>query len=183
MVTKISTAILWRVSSFINSFLSHFNLGIFRLNASYANPTNTMQKNLLASCSGVLHIGAHFGQEAKLYSDNALKVMWIEGDPQTYRVLQENLAAHPGQSARLILLGEIDKEVDFYITNNDGQSSSVYVLNSNIPYRNLEIVASTKLSQKRLDSFLFLMTSNTLITGLSTFKGPNCEFLKGQETY
>ena len=49
---------------------------------------------------GVLHVGAHEGQEAKAYRDLGVsKVVWIEGNYRIYRRLLNNLERFDNQIA------------------------------------------------------------------------------------
>lgn len=74
---------------------------------------------------GVVHIGAHFGQEISTYKNLGIKnVIFFEPIPSTFQRLKENV----GNSAKLInkALGNFEGNVDMNVeTNNQGQSSSV----------------------------------------------------------
>lgn len=74
---------------------------------------------------GVLHIGAHFGQEYTTYEKLDIKnIMFFEPLPQTFEKLKSNV----GDKAILVntALGNVIGEVEMYVeTANQGQSSSV----------------------------------------------------------
>jgi FkbM family methyltransferase len=89
---------------------------------------NLVIEYYLRQSKGILHIGAHKGQEAAYYADLEKPVIWIEANPQLFPVLQRNISAYPNQKAINVLLGDENRLVDFYITNNDGLSSSVLPL-------------------------------------------------------
>ena len=74
---------------------------------------------------GVLHIGAHFGQEYTTYEKLDINnIMFFEPLPQTFEKLKSNV----GDKAILVntALGNVIGEVEMYVeTANQGQSSSV----------------------------------------------------------
>jgi FkbM family methyltransferase len=77
---------------------------------------------------GVIHIGAHFGQEYKTYEELGIEnVMFFEPLPHTFEKLKENIHGN-GKKAVLVntALGNIKGEVEMYVeTANQGQSSSI----------------------------------------------------------
>jgi FkbM family methyltransferase len=80
-------------------------------------------------CAGVIHVGAHIGQERARYAALGLEVLWIEPIPEVFEQLQRNLEPYPEQRALQCLLSEADgKEVEFHVSNNAGQSSSMLEL-------------------------------------------------------
>ena len=80
----------------------------------------------LKEVSGVVHVGANFGQERKLYSTYGLSVVWIEPIPEVFTQLDSNIRGFKNQQALQALVTDIDdKEYEFHIANNDGASSSI----------------------------------------------------------
>jgi FkbM family methyltransferase len=80
----------------------------------------------LNQVSGVVHIGANEGQERTLYQQLGLSVIWIEPNPEVYEKLQSNLIGFRDQKAYQYLVADCDdKEFDFHISNNNGESSSI----------------------------------------------------------
>ena len=79
---------------------------------------------------GVLHIGAHEGQEAETYHFMGMdNMVFIEANPDTFKILSENLRKFPNSKAVLACIGEKEGEkVKFNIASNGGQSSSVLEL-------------------------------------------------------
>lgn len=77
--------------------------------------------------TGVLHVGASYGQEAPLYAEMVDgSVIWIEAIPEVYDMLVVNLKKYPRQYAINACVGEEhDKMVVFNVSNNEAQSSSV----------------------------------------------------------
>lgn len=83
---------------------------------------------------GVIHVGASTGQETgdsgiRLYDEYNLNVIWIEPIEEVYNVLNNNIQNYPKQKSFMQLVtDEDDKNYDFYITNNNGESSSIFEL-------------------------------------------------------
>lgn len=76
---------------------------------------------------GIVHVGAHWGQELEAYHDNGIfDIVFIEPCVPAFRVLQEKLA---GDSQVLLFncaCGEQEEKVPMHIeTRNQGQSNSL----------------------------------------------------------
>lgn len=81
----------------------------------------------LQKCKGVIHIGAHYGQEKKIYSRYDLKVLWIEADSHVYKTLQNHIVGFENQVALNYLVTEENSQaIDFFVASNDGLSSSIF---------------------------------------------------------
>ncbi len=109
---------------------------------------------------GVLHLGAHLGQESDSYAAMSLPVIWVEALPHIYERLQQRLQAFPDQSALCAVLGDEDgKQVKFNVSNNwEGVSSSIFDFGpygsgeqSLWPEIGLTMVESQMLQMKTLD--------------------------------
>jgi FkbM family methyltransferase len=116
-----------------------------------------------ARATGILHLGAHTGQEREVYRELGKPVVWVEANPRVFPALQSNIASIPGQSALCALLGDVDgREEMFHISNNfDGVSSSIYPFGeyavgekSLWPELNLQMVTTLTLPMVRLDTLL-----------------------------
>ena len=109
-----------------------------------------------APIRGVLHIGANSGQEADYYAELGLQVIWIEGDPQLFQLLQKNIASFEGQTAYSCLASDVDgQEVDFHIASNNGESSSILQFDANKFAKEWPTIKETKavrLRTSRLDN-------------------------------
>lgn len=77
--------------------------------------------------TGVLHIGAHFGQEAQAYWDEGIRnIVFIEAYRPTYKQLCRNMLKFPGVIAvNACVSGKDGDIVPFSIASNEGQSSSM----------------------------------------------------------
>ena len=74
--------------------------------------------------SGIIHIGAHYGEEYRTYLSNNIKnVCFIEAHPKNYTILRQNI---PEEVKCINLgLGSETKYVEMYVEeNNNGQSNS-----------------------------------------------------------
>jgi FkbM family methyltransferase len=75
--------------------------------------------------NGVLHIGAHYGEEHSLYKMNNInKIVYFEPLKNNFQVLESKV----GSDATLynIALGAEEKEIEMFVeTANNGQSSSI----------------------------------------------------------
>jgi FkbM family methyltransferase len=76
--------------------------------------------------TGVVHVGANLGQEAKDYYENgATKTIWIEADSQCMEQLQAEVSKYPNATCICACVSDSVGEVVFNISNNEGQSSSI----------------------------------------------------------
>lgn len=109
----------------------------------------------LKHAESVLHIGAHYGQEAEGYEGSGVKGYFIEADPVVFEVLRESLSKFPNQHAYLALLSDEDGcETTFHRLSNQGQSSSIYELSplGKNKYPQLKNSGNVNLSTRSLDS-------------------------------
>lgn len=90
--------------------------------------TNVVVEYYLRQSKGILHIGAHIGQEARYYAELGKSVLWIEADSETYLKLVENISGFENQKAINVLVSDRKQFIDFHVTSNDGLSSSALKL-------------------------------------------------------
>lgn len=73
----------------------------------------------------ILHVGAHTAEEHDVYfKNNCKKVIWIEANPFLIKNLQTRLDSDKNDIYQAVVSDTDDKEIEFYITNNN-QSSSI----------------------------------------------------------
>lgn len=94
-----------------------------RRNASIPPSQSCSFHSFLASANGVIHVGAHTGQEREVYGD--LPVLWIEALPLVYGVLCEQIADKPNQRALNYLIAD-GKPHKVGLSSNACLSSSIY---------------------------------------------------------
>lgn len=123
----------------------------------------------------IVHVGAHRGQEAALYSAwGASRVIWVEADPETARGLRQHIAGLNTQPRGILagllsskrtehtvieaLVGDEDgKPTDFHVFSNDGESSSIFRKSADANSRHANIVETgtvRRLSMRSLDRLL-----------------------------
>lgn len=77
--------------------------------------------------SGVLHVGAHLGEEAATYDSLGIKkVIWIDGNPDVIGKLHQVVDPYNHLVLQALITDEDGQVVRFNVTNYDGMSSSVY---------------------------------------------------------
>ena len=75
---------------------------------------------------GAIHIGGHFGEERDWYREKGFKpVIWIEPDPNSYKILLENIKNFPDQSAYNVGIYHKNTQMPLHISSNESMSSSV----------------------------------------------------------
>lgn len=87
----------------------------------------TLYNKYNLNIKGVIHIGAHYGQEYKIYEKyNIINIIFFEPLPHIYNILKNNI----GEKDNIIFvnkaLGNETKKVEMYVEQvNKGQSSSI----------------------------------------------------------
>lgn len=105
--------------------------------------------------NGVIHIGAHFGQEIVTYEELGIKnIMFFEPIPETFNKLKENV----GDKAKLIqsALGNVIGEIEMNVENaNMGQSNSILEPKIHLlQYPHIRFTNKIKVPITKLDSFI-----------------------------
>jgi FkbM family methyltransferase len=89
-------------------------------------PRQDASNRFLSDVRGVIHVGAHEGQERSLYARHKLDVIWVEAQPSVYARLIANLRHFPRQTAINALLTDRDGDrLQFNVSSNAGASSSI----------------------------------------------------------
>lgn len=105
--------------------------------------------------NGVLHIGAHIGQEAPEYNSLGVKSMhFIEAMPDVYELLKKNISKYPNAHAYNACISDIDEQdVEFKITSNQGQSSSILDFGTHASmHPDVKVVRTIQCVTKRIDT-------------------------------
>jgi FkbM family methyltransferase len=132
--------------------------------------------------NGVIHIGAHYGQEFNTYKNLGIdNIVFFEPIPETFKILKNNVGdkAILHETALGNSVGEIDMNVE---TVNHGQSSSILT-----PYLHLQQYPSivfnkkVKVSINKLDNFLNYSKNHNFI--VIDVQGYELEVFKGSEEY
>ena len=95
---------------------------------------------------GVLHLGAHLGEEAKDYAAQGVgDVLWVEANPALIEPLTQAVGSYGHRVAQGVLSDAAGKKVEFKITNN-GQSSSYLSLGTHAEhYPKIQVVETLEL--------------------------------------
>ena len=129
------------------------------LSYNYSKPDLNHIKKIIDS-SGVLHLGAHRGSEAEIYNWFNKKVLWVEGYPQIYENLKQNINNYYQQESILALLGDQNDIVKFYVSNKDSSCSSIFDFSNEVKNKklwsnlDLKMLKTTSLEMKKLDDVL-----------------------------
>lgn len=105
----------------------------------------------------ILHIGAHWGQEAASY--NALgveNVIFVEAIPSLFEKLKKNLRNYPNFTAVCAVCSDVTgAEVEFNVSSNDGGSSSMLGLGNHANlYPQIRYVETLKLKTITADDLV-----------------------------
>ena len=106
---------------------------------------------------GVLHIGAHEGQERKAYRELGIeKMIFIEAIPDIYQRLLKNCEDYPEAICFNECISDVDGEdITFKISNNDGQSSSFLELGTHKQmHPDVHYIREIKCKTVRIDTLL-----------------------------
>jgi FkbM family methyltransferase len=154
MKTLLKNVTMKSVRRIVVALENNFGVRISRypLEKFYAEFIELVNLDLISQSRGVLHIGAHVGLESKAYFDNRKPVIFIEADPKTFLVLENNISIYSDQKAYNLLLGDEEKIVDFHIANNKSESSSIFPFSKENEIKNLSASEVTPIPMTRLDS-------------------------------
>ena len=114
-----------------------------------------LKEKYTLNIKGILHIGAHFGQEFSIYERLGITdVMFFEPLPHTFEKLKHNV----GDKAILVntALGNLEGEVEMNVeTANQGQSSSILEPAVHLrQYPHITFNDKVKVNITKLDTFI-----------------------------
>lgn len=119
-----------------------------------------IENEFINKAKGILHIGAHLGQEGERYSQNSAKVIWVEAIPHVYEELVKNTSHFPNQISVCALLGDQNNlMVDFNLASNGLASSSLFKFGNELGFKNISMNSKITLPMTRLDN---LYTSESI---------------------
>lgn len=107
---------------------------------------------------GVIHIGAHHGQEGPQYLESGVqKVIWVEACRTFMAELYDRTMALNGLRQYYVnnCFSDIDGEKVLFNVANNGQSSSMLALGTHATmYPHIKYVDSVEMETKRFDTFM-----------------------------
>jgi FkbM family methyltransferase len=131
---------------------------------------------------GIVHIGAHFGQEHSLYKSHGVSnIIYFEPLKKNFGVLERNI----GSEATLfnLALGNENKEIEMYVElSNQGMSSSILEPNLHLQqYPWIKFTETEKVEMRRLDDIDFDKSSYNFIN--IDVQGYELEVFRGAEIF
>lgn len=125
-------------------------------------PFQTLKEKYNAHPKSVLHIGASHGEERDAYQNNGVEaVLWVEAIPNIFEKLKENLGVDDGQrylghtAVNACIHETSGLELDFNISSNEGQSSSIFELGTHAEvHPDVVYTHKIKVKTKRADEIL-----------------------------
>jgi FkbM family methyltransferase len=112
----------------------------------------SLSKKYNMNISGIIHIGAHFGEEHSTYKSLGVNnIVYFEPVKKTFDVLNERVT-----DAKLYnyALGNENKMIEMYIEDNDTYGCSS-ILQPSSNYANIAFSPNELVEMKRLDDFNF----------------------------
>ena len=149
----------------VKNFFKFFGYKLIKVQkknfTNYLNIKDKASLVSLAESKGVLHLGAHKGEEADIYQWLGKKVIWIEAIPKIFDQLKQNLSSYGNQESYCLLLGDMDNvKKSFFISNNNSVSSSLFKFSKNtldgkyFSEQKLEMKNEIILEMSKLDTFV-----------------------------
>lgn len=120
-------------------------------------PIDYLIKTHKVNITGIIHVGASYGQEMKDYHAAGIKnIVWVEAIPAVYSILADKMNLFPGSKCfHACISNRDDQVVHFNITSNNGLSSSIFNLQDHkISYPNIVVVEKLELKTITLDTLL-----------------------------
>jgi FkbM family methyltransferase len=88
-----------------------------------------LYKKYNLNINGVIHIGAHYGEEIVEYVNHGIKkLIFFEPISNSLKILEENLSNYVDKTNIVIFpyaLGNDEREVEMYVSNRGGMCSSI----------------------------------------------------------
>ena len=113
--------------------------------------------------TGVIHVGAHYAEEAEEYASLKVPVVWFEGHPTYAAEMMQRLKKYDNQIGVPILLSNKDDEtVDFWITADEYASSMLKPSYHQIQNPHAKIVDRIWLKARRFDAVWPIMDLDIL---------------------
>lgn len=117
------------------------------------------KNNYNFNVKGIVHVGAHIGQEYDEYIQNFgnIETHWFEPIPSIYNDLENNLKGKPGVNLYNFALGETESKSQMFVDiGNEGQSSSILKPKEHInqfPHIVFDDTNKTDITISKLDNF------------------------------
>ncbi len=104
---------------------------------------------------GVIHIGAHEGQELNYYQKMGVKnVLFIEANPVVCERLKTRVASYPNVKTVNCAISNVNATVDLHVTSNEQSSSILPLKKHQEVYPHIKETHQVKVDSKKLDTLL-----------------------------
>lgn len=112
-------------------------------------------QNWSISPSGVVHVGAHLGEEAPAYQKyNWLPVFWLEAQPELAQRLQESLTSHGHRVIQAAVWNVNDLVLSLNVASNSQSSSLLEFGSHSTDYPDVRFTKEIPVRSKRLDALI-----------------------------
>ncbi len=107
--------------------------------------------------NGVIHIGAHYGEEVDYYLKNNIEnIVLFEPLPENFNMLISKVGNIPNILTYDAALGSIRGEMEMYVSSNERQSSSLLAPKMHLTqHPNVSFPYKTMVNVETLDSYKF----------------------------
>lgn len=111
----------------LKAFLSGIGLVLVKKTTfmELENTSHKLNEFYVRNCSAIFHVGANIGEERFEYKKFHKKVYWFEANLEIFNILQKNLQNDKNSFLYNVCLSDKNEITDFWIANNQGQSSSL----------------------------------------------------------
>ncbi len=114
----------------------------------------TIKAKYNADLKGIVHLGAHLGEEAKDYAEVGCdRVIWVEGNPSLINELKSNISVYPHNQVFNVLISDKDHSKVVFNITEFSQSSSILELGITTEIHNTKVIERKELTARRIDSF------------------------------
>jgi FkbM family methyltransferase len=118
-------------------------------------PVSELQSDYNVSANGVLHVGAHKGEEADQYEGVSwTPVTWIEAQPDLAQDLQEKLDSRVHKIINAAVFDKNDIELSLHISSNSQSSSLLEFGTHKLDYPEITINKDLTVTTKRIDALI-----------------------------
>src|SRR5689334_21248286 len=120
-------------------------------------PIDYLIRKHKVNITGIIHVGASYGQEMKDYYAAGIKnIIWVEAIPNVYSILSDKMKLFADTKCfHACISNQDDQLVHFNVTSNLGLSSSIFNLQEHtISYPNIVVVEKLELKTITLDTLL-----------------------------
>jgi len=105
--------------------------------------------------NGVVHVGAHLGEEAGEYENFGwLPVTWIEAQPKLAQELRQKLGAINHEVIEAAIWHEDNVKLKLHVASNSQSSSLLNFGSHSQSYPDIEFTSEIEVSTRRLDSLI-----------------------------